>query len=251
MGQKEPKKPAKSRETWGSRTGPRWGRSRGSSERSWYKGAVVGISRVEIRKVTRRFGSTWVLRGVDAVLEAGSLYVLEGPNGAGKSTLLSVLGGQLRPTAGQVEYVPFGLDVAVARGEIGWVGHESCCYRDLTALENLELGASLHGCDKRAALTVAERVGATPFIERRLGTLSRGQRQRVALGRALVHGPSLLLLDEPFTGLDKTGSEALKDVLAREAEAGAIVLVVSHDHSLAERMSARRLALRRGKMAEG
>src|SRR4051812_49431340 len=162
------------------------------------------VSRIEVRGVTRRFGATLALRQVSASFEAGSLTFLEGPNGAGKSTLLAILGTVLRPSSGSIWYEPLGDNQAEARRHIGWVAHESHCYRELSGRRNVELVAQIHGLTRVAERVeqVIARVGAQPFAERPVGTLSRGQRQRIALARALVHDPGVLLLDEPWTGLD-------------------------------------------------
>ncbi|MGC4069657.1 MAG: heme ABC exporter ATP-binding protein CcmA [Polyangiaceae bacterium] len=204
-----------------------------------------------VRGVTRRFGPAWVLRGVSTQFSFGTITVVEGANGAGKSTLLSILGGLMEPTAGSVTWEPEGASVGDWREQVGWVGHESACYRELTALENVMLMARLNGTTTASALEALDRVGARGLKERRVGTLSRGQKQRIALARALVHGPKLLLLDEPFTGLDADGTSRLEVVLTEERARGAIVVVVSHDASLWKRVDARRLRLERGRASSG
>jgi heme exporter protein A len=184
---------------------------------------------------------------VNTQFSSGTITVVEGANGAGKSTLLSIVGGLLEPTAGTVCWEPEGTAIGDRRERIGWVGHESACYRELTAFENVVLMARLNGASVASAMESLERVGARTLKERRVGTLSRGQKQRVALARALVHGPKLLLLDEPFTGLDAEGTMRLENILTEERTRGAIVVVVSHDPSLAVRLDARRLRLERGR----
>lgn len=204
-----------------------------------------------VRSVTRLFGATPALRGVSARFEAGSLTFLEGPNGAGKSTLLAVVGTVLRPTSGDVAYEPLGDDVEQARAHIGWVAHDSQCYRELSGRQNVELAARLRGVDPGEAWRVASaRVNAQGFGDRPFSTLSRGQRQRIALGRALVHEPSVLLLDEPFTGLDPASAEQLERVLVEERDRGGIVLVVNHAPGLAARLSANVLRLVAGRIAK-
>jgi heme exporter protein A len=144
------------------------------------------VSRIEVRGVTRRFGATLALRQVSTSFEAGTLTFLEGPNGAGKSTLLAIIGTVLRPSSGSVCYQPFGDTPEEARRHIGWVAHESHCYRELSGRRNVELVAQLHGItrSKEHVERVIGRVGADTFAERPVGTLSRGQRQRIALARA-------------------------------------------------------------------
>jgi heme exporter protein A len=201
-----------------------------------------------VKGVTRKFGTAWVLRGVDTEFSSGTITVIEGANGVGKTTLLSVIGGVLEPSHGTVRWEPEGHDVSKRRDRVGWVGHESNCYRDLTALENVELVARVYGTQTANVEACLERVGASGFRDRRVGLLSRGQKQRVSLARALVHQPSLLLFDEPFTGLDPAGTSLLESVLVDERERGVIAVVISHDTSLAARLNAKRLVLARGRV---
>ncbi len=210
------------------------------------------VSRVVVDEVTRLFGATPALRGVSCAFEAGSITSLEGPNGAGKSTLLAILGTALRATSGSVVYQPFGSDVEAVRAHVGWLAHEAHCYGDLSGRENVALAARLRGHDDDACVDAAcQRAGAEPFADRRVGALSRGQKQRVSLARAIVHRPSVLLLDEPTTGLDAMSVERLERVVSEESEAGAIVVLVTHDAGLADRVGARRVRLERGRIAAG
>lgn len=207
------------------------------------------VEHIEVRSVTRLFGATPALRGVSARFEAGTISFLEGPNGAGKSTLLAVVGTVLRPTSGSVVYAPVGDDVEQVRPHIGWVAHESHCYRELTARQNVELAGRLYGVNgKEAWERVAGRVAIEALSDRAVGTLSRGQRQRVALGRALVHDPSVLLLDEPWAGLDAASGERLEQVLGEERDRGAVVIVVSHSSDLASRLAGARVRLVGGRI---
>lgn len=193
-----------------------------------------------------RYGAVLVLRGIDALFHEGTITVVEGPNGAGKSTLLGILGGLIRPLAGTVQCNPGGFSPWEMRDRFGWVTHDSCCYRDLTAQENVEFACRLFGRGSWDA--VVDRVGARRFGAVRLGDLSRGQRQRVALGRALAHRPDVLLLDEPFTGLDAEGADLLCTILAEERDRGAIVVVVSHDPELRMRLGGESLLIRSGRV---
>ena len=210
-----------------------------------------GVHCVEVQKVTRLFGATAALRGVSCRFEAGTMTFVQGANGAGKSTLLAIVGTVLRPTSGAVLYHPFGADRRVARCHIGWVGHESHCYRELTGRENVSFAGELFGItDPAVVQATCDRVGAGAFFDQPVGTLSRGQRQRVALARALVHSPSILLLDEPQTGLDATTMDRFDDVLRAERERGVILIIVSHQGAWADQWGGRRLTLERGRILE-
>ena len=212
--------------------------------------AAMQVSRIEVRGVTRRFGATLALRQVSTSFEGGTLTFLEGPNGAGKSTLLAIVGTVLRPTSGSVWYEPFGDDQALARRHIGWVAHESHCYRELSGRRNIELVAQIHGVNDAVCVNrVIGRVGAELFADRPVGTLSRGQRQRIALARALVHDPAVLLLDEPWTGLDVASVEKLEAVIRDEVARGSLVIAVTHGAGTAERLGARRLRIEGGRIA--
>jgi heme exporter protein A len=207
------------------------------------------IERIDVRNVTRLFGATPALRAVSTRFDAGSITFLEGPNGAGKSTLLAVIGTVLTPTSGDVVYHPIGSELELVRPYIGWVAHDSLCYRELSARQNVELAARVYGVEVQGAWErVAKRVGAESLADRRIGTLSRGQKQRVALARALVHDPALLLLDEPWSGLDRASAEHLQQALLEERARGALIIVVNHTDGLAERLGARCVRLENGRV---
>jgi heme exporter protein A len=195
---------------------------------------VAALDQVQIRKVAKRYGSERALAGVTLDLAAGSMCALLGHNGAGKTTLLGVVSTLVRPTGGTVAYRSNGNAVVggEVRREIGMLAHTSLCYADLSARENLELTAGLY--DIAATSTVIDgmldRVGLERKArDRAARTYSRGMVQRLALARALLTRPSLLLLDEPFTGLDRDGALALGEQLGALRDAGAIVVVVTHD----------------------
>ena len=209
--------------------------------------ADVGVS---LTNVTKTYGPVRALVGVSARFEPGKVSMVLGANGSGKSTLLGIVGTLSRPTSGKVHHGDLGKARSEVRRWLGWVGHDSLCYGDLSGRENIELAARLHGLDPRAAFERArERFELAAFAERVVRTYSRGQRQRVALARALVQGPKLLLLDEPTTGLDAAGVERLCAVVREEAGRGAVVLVVTHDASFADLAGDVRLRLERGRVA--
>jgi ABC-type multidrug transport system ATPase subunit len=204
---------------------------------------------ITLHSVTKTFGPVRALVGVSCAFPTGSITVLRGPNGSGKSTLLSIIGTMTRPTAGRVDHGELGPDRRQVRSTMGWVGHDSLCYPDLTGRENIELAASLHGCDPAAAFTrAAERFDLRAFANRPVRTFSRGQRQRVALARALVHGPRLLLLDEPTTGLDGPATERLRALVVEEALGGATIILSTHDDAFAAGVMDVRSGVSRGEI---
>jgi len=195
---------------------------------------VAALDQVQIRKVAKRYGSERALAGVTLDLAAGSMCALLGHNGAGKTTLLGIVSTLVRPSGGTVAYRSGGSAVtgAAVRREIGMLAHASLCYADLTARENLALIAGLYDVDASPTTLdgVLDRVGLDRKArDRAARTYSRGMLQRLALARALLTRPSLLLLDEPFTGLDRGGALALGEQLGALRDAGAIVVVVTHD----------------------
>jgi heme exporter protein A len=169
---------------------------------------------------------------VDFELADGNCLALFGPNGAGKTTLLRLVAGLLKPTAGEVRV--HGVDVrrdARARAGIGLISHESMLYAPLTARENVEFSARLYGVpDARTAARAAlEAMSVADRADVPVRTLSRGLQQRVSVARAMVHAPTLVLLDEPYAGLDEAGAQALTSMLRRLRERGATLIVVTHN----------------------
>lgn len=210
-----------------------------------------GVERVVLEGVTKRFGSIVALRGVSAEFERGRVTLVTGANGSGKSTLLGVIGTTLQATSGRVLYEPFGERASVARRHIGWLSHESLSYADLTGKRNVELAAELHGLPADLAWERAQsRFELGAFALRPVRTNSRGQRQRIALARALVHEPTLVLLDEPTTGLDTAGVRGMLDVVRSCIERRAVVIVVAHDPETFEEMGPDRVHLERGRVVE-
>jgi ABC-type multidrug transport system ATPase subunit len=189
------------------------------------------------RDLGRDFGSKRVLRGLDFDVARGGFLVVTGPNGSGKSTLLSLCAGLLVPTRGE-------LLVEAERGEIGYVAHESLVYRELTALENLDLYGRLYRVPERRERIgmLLERFGLWEARRQRVGSFSRGMAQRLAVCRALLHEPELLLLDEPYSGLDRDASELVDGVLT-EAAGTKTVVVATHDPQRVRSFATEALAL--------
>lgn len=181
----------------------------------------------------RAFGSIIALDDVSFTLNAGETLAVFGPNGAGKSTLLRTLAGLLRPSRGAVFIDGERYDGRASRlrRQIGWISHQSQLYDPLTALENLTFAARLYRLPRpqAAARAALERVGLGGRLDSPVRTLSRGLVQRTAIARALLHEPRLLLLDEPFTGLDVAAARRLRELLAEQVRAGHAVVLVTHN----------------------
>lgn len=201
----------------------------------------------------RAFGAKPVLRGVDLALDRGERLALVGPNGAGKSTLLRVLATLTRPDAGRVRVA--GYDVVRAadqvRHVVGYVGHQPYLYEELTARENLVFYARLYGVADPAgrAATLLTRVGLAARADDRVRTFSRGQQQRLALARGILHDPAVLLLDEPETGLDEEAIALLDALLDQRAQAGQTTLLTTHHLERALGLAGSVAVLARGKIA--
>jgi ABC-type multidrug transport system ATPase subunit len=214
------------------------------------RGDMFGDVAVELKKVTKSFGAVRALLGVSLTIPIGQTLGVLGANGSGKSTLLGLLATLSRPTTGTISFGELGATPTDVRHVLGWVGHDLLCYPDLTGRENIELAASLFGLPvKDALLSVEKRFSLTPYVDRPVRTLSRGQRQRVALARALVHRPRFLLLDEPTTGLDPSGVEQLREILAAEHACGTTIVLVTHDVAFAKDVCDLHVQLERGRIA--
>jgi heme exporter protein A len=194
---------------------------------------------IRARGLTRRFGEKRALTGVDLELERGGFLVVTGPNGAGKTTLLRLCAGLLVPTGGE-------LQVGVERSAIGLLAHEPLVYRELTALENLDLYGRLYRIPERRERVgmLLERFGLWDVRHERVEAFSRGMTQRLALCRTLLHEPELVLLDEPYAGLDAQGAELVDRELHALAGSKTVALAI-HAPARVESLATDRLALRR------
>lgn len=194
--------------------------------------APVGVPALEAVSLVRDYGPVRAVDQVSFRLFAGEFLTVLGPNGAGKTSLLRLLGGGLRPSSGEVRIsgVPLDISDRVARGRIGILSHLSFLYSRLTARENLFFYGRLHGLgnlDSRIASRLAD-VGLERYAQSPVHTLSRGTVQRLAVARALLHDPQVVLLDEPYTGLDSHASAVLQEVLSELKGGGRTVVMVTH-----------------------
>lgn len=205
---------------------------------------------IETKKLVKRFGLKIVLRGVDFSVQPGEFVALLGPNGAGKTTFLRILASLSRPSLGEVTVANHKLpdEAAKVRAKLGVVSHLPLLYPDLTAEENLLFYARMYGIEEQEnrITEVLDMVGLEHRRKDLVSTFSRGMQQRLAIGRAVVHDPEVMLFDEPYTGLDQDASEMLDDVLRSVAAKGRTVVMTSHDLARAEDLATRFDILSRG-----
>ena len=204
------------------------------------------MSAIVATSLTQRYGSEVALDGVDLAVDAGEHLAVLGENGAGKTTLLRILATAARPTSGTLEM--FGLDALVERrrlrARIGYIAHASGLYPALSAAENLAFFCTLQGVDRGRVAEVLDLVGLAELASRPAAKLSRGAQQRLSIGRAVLHDPKLLVLDEPDASLDSGGAELLARIIR-----GRTAVIATHDHALANRLCQRTVELRRGRVA--
>jgi heme ABC exporter ATP-binding subunit CcmA len=213
--------------------------------------ADLDFDRVDLADISRNFGRRRAVSHVTLSVRGGEILGLLGPNGAGKSTLLGMIATLVTPSSGRIAYGSTGSArrAAAIRGRIGVLAHELHLYPELTARQNLTFFAELHGLKANGLVDVAlDAAGLADRGDDPVGAFSRGMRQRLALERALLHGPRLVLLDEPFTGLDDRAVRIVADRLRRLAADGAIVLLATHDLDLAEGLISRMAIIRGGRL---
>jgi heme exporter protein A len=205
---------------------------------------------IAVKKLVKRFGLKTVLRGVDFDVQPGEFVALLGPNGAGKTTFLRILASLSRPSLGEVNIAGYKLphEAAQVRARLGVVSHLPLLYGDLTAEENLQFYARMYNLPNYE-LRITEVLEMVGLVARRrdlVRTFSRGMQQRLAIGRAVLHDPDVILFDEPYTGLDQDASAMLDDVLKAVAAQGRTVVMTSHDLARAEDLATRFDVLSRG-----
>lgn len=209
---------------------------------------------IQISGLVKQYGFNAVLRGVNLHVSKGAFVTLVGPNGAGKSTLMRIVATLLKPTAGEVKIggwlMPQYSDRV--RRHIGLVSHQTLLYGDLTAAENLLFFAKLYRLDHSAdrVAQALKRVGLAARERDAVRTFSRGMMQRLTIARATLHEPDVLLLDEPYTGLDQDASALLDSLLKRESENGRTILMITHDLVHGLNLCDRVAILSRGKIVQ-
>ena len=209
------------------------------------------MTAVIARNLEKRFGSTMGLDGIDLDIPTGSTTAILGPNGAGKSTLLRLIAGLARPSGGTLEVGGKPAHHQTARARVGFIGHATGLYPELTARENLIFAARLRGVPN-AKTRIEEQLaeaGLTRAADRRTGDFSRGMAQRLSIAVGLIDEPEIVLLDEPFTGLDRAASDRLVERLMGLRQRDRTLVLVSHDVALAARLADAAVVLRRGRIA--
>jgi ABC-type multidrug transport system ATPase subunit len=207
---------------------------------------------VGLNVVTRVFGVLPALVRVDLRVERGETLLVRGPNGAGKTTLLRVIATALSPTYGTGSVLGFDLhiDREEIRRRVELLGHRTRLYEDLTGRENLRFACMLHGIDPNGIHRVLDRVGLGEAAEERVRGYSQGMRQRVAVARALLRSPELLLLDEPYAGLDASAKEVVDDAIREAGRVGRTVILATHDPTRGE-MAGRTVSMEAGRLLSG
>lgn len=203
-----------------------------------------------VKKLVKRFGPITVLRELDLEISSGEFVALLGPNGAGKTTLLRILATLSKPNSGLVQVASYKLpeQAVYVREQLGVVSHLPLLYGDLTADENLTFYSRLYNISSSRREQVLDLVGLTKRKNDLVRTFSRGMQQRLAIGRAILHSPRILLLDEPHTGLDQEAGEILDKVLREVALEGRTVIMTSHDLVRAADLATRLVVLSKGKI---
>ena len=207
---------------------------------------------IEVRSLTKYYGRSTALRGLDLNIGDGEIVAVFGGNGAGKTTFLRVLAGLVRPSAGSYK-IGFsdGKAPRFTRGVIGYLSHGMSLYPDLTAIENLRFFAGLMNvpADGDVLIRRMDAVGLRGRELEQVRSYSRGMQQRLAIARAFLHDPVILLLDEPFTGLDQTGQEILKNYIRRAGVDGKTCIMALHDPALGYELADRLLIMEKGRAA--
>jgi heme exporter protein A len=207
---------------------------------------------IEVRGLTRRFGKITALDGVDLVVREGDFITVFGPNGAGKTTLIGILSTLVKPTSGEILFAGRSIrnDANRLRRSIGVIEHQSLLYTQLTARENLRFYGRMYGVKDLEGRI--ERVLEEVHLRHRgddvSGTYSRGMLQRLSIARAMLHEPSLIFLDEPYSGLDQHSGDRLRDMMARLKARGRTILMTTHNLERGFELSDRHIIMIKGRV---
>ena len=205
---------------------------------------------IEVRRLTKSFDDHLALRGVDLKIELGETVVIFGPNGAGKTTLIKILATIMNPSSGTV--LIDGLDIKKnaeeVRRRIGVVSHHTFLYGNLTAYENLGFYSQMYDVPKERIHEVVAMLGMTPRLHDRISTLSRGMQQRFSIARSLLHKPTIMLLDEPETGLDQQATSMLWQAVQKDGDSKRTIVLTTHNLERGLEVADRLIILSRGKI---
>jgi heme exporter protein A len=213
-----------------------------------------GTLLIEIKMLTKQADNKLILRGVDLSIEKGETVAILGPNGAGKSTLLKVLAGLIKPTSGfiQIDGMDLKKNQIQIKKILGFLPHSSLLYDHYSPLENLVFYGNVYGVKniEKRAIELVKEVGLSFFLNEPVKNFSRGMIQRIAIARAIVHEPEVLLLDEPHTGLDQGAIAILNNVILSMKNKGTTTLMVTHDFKQAAEICDRIIIIKNGKIVE-
>jgi heme exporter protein A len=205
---------------------------------------------IDSRQIEKKFGYSYAVRSIDLQIRRGEFVALFGRNGAGKTTFLKIAATLMRPTKGTLSILGFdiGKEPESARRRIGFLSHNTFVYRDLSALDNLKFFCRLYGVEDSddRLLGILDQVGLRKRASDPVRAFSRGLQQRVGIARALLHDPPLILLDEPYTGLDANASDTLNQLLDSAVTAGKTVILTTHDVNQGLRAATRAVIVDRG-----
>lgn len=209
---------------------------------------------IETNGLIKTIGDKMILRGINLSIKKGETVAILGPNGAGKSTVLKILGGLIKSTSGEVKINGLDLkkDSYDIKKKLGFLAHNSFLYDHLTPLENLKFFGKLYGVknvEERAKELIAE-VGLKVFTHDPVRSFSRGMIQRIAIARAIIHQPEILLFDEPHTGLDQQAIKLLNDVIMRMRKEGSTIIMVTHDFQQAVETCDRFIIIKNGRVVD-
>lgn len=209
---------------------------------------------IQIKNLTKTFGAFYALRDINMTINLGEFWIVVGPNGAGKTTLLKILATLSKPTNGLLQFgdINFQTDRLNVRREIGFIGHQSFLYNNLTAEENLKFYARMYSLKDRQTL-INDKLTAVGLINRKndlVRNFSRGMQQRLTIARTLLTDPKVILLDEPFSGLDQQGIDLFSELLMRLVAPDRIILLTTHNLSLGLELATHYAILKNGTIVE-